>query len=238
MTRIVVMSDTHSLHSEFKVPEGDIFIHAGDFCGISRPGDIIKFNAWLGTLPHKFKLVIAGNHDCLFEDDFKEATRYLTNCTYLQDDLLVAPEGFTVYGSPWQPEFNNWAFNLPRGRQLRDKWQKIPTGTQILITHGPPQGILDYYDGSHLGCEELAKAVQRVSPYLHIFGHIHEGYGVERVGNTLFVNASNLTGEYEPINSPIVIDMDSYGRTRLIRGGTEVPVLQRSWEEVKRQEAN
>lgn len=70
--RIVCMSDTHALtkHLKFSVPEGDIFIHAGDFSACGSLNEIIEFNEWLGELPHKHKLVIAGNHELTFDPSF------------------------------------------------------------------------------------------------------------------------------------------------------------------------
>jgi len=90
----------------------------------------------------------------------------------------VIIEGVKFYGSPWQPRFFDWAFNLDRGEEIKKKWDLIPMDTDVLITHGPPYGILDLtHEGEKVGCEELMKAVLRVQPKIHIFGHIHEAYG-------------------------------------------------------------
>lgn len=108
------------------------------------------------------------------------------NYTYLEDNecklnhpVTQAETALSVYGSPWQPEFYNWAYNLPRGAALREKWEMIPTHTDVLITHGPPHGILDRAsDGFLCGCQDMLEIVRtRVKPRLHVFGHIHEGYG-------------------------------------------------------------
>ena len=121
-------------------------------------------------------------------------------------------DGLEVWGSPWQPWFHDWAFNLERGAALAEKWAMIPDSTDLLITHGPPHGILDAcFDGRRVGCEELTRAVERVRPKLHVFGHIHEAYGVVDDGTTLFVNASNCNLRYRPANAPIVVDWGDDG---------------------------
>ena len=113
-----------------------------------------------------------------------------------------------MWGSPWQPWFYDWAFNLQRGPEIRAKWDRIPAGVDVLVTHGPPAGILDrVVDGRSVGCADLLDAVRRVRPLLHVFGHIHEAYGeVERDG-TRFVNASTCTVRYAPVNAPVVVDL-------------------------------
>jgi Icc-related predicted phosphoesterase len=206
-SRIVAISDTHHLHRTLHIPDGDVLVHAGDLTRRGELADVRDFNAWLGTLPHEHKLVVAGNHDFCFEDDPAAAEPLLTNCTYLLDKAITL-RGLTFYGSPWQPWFYNWAFNLPRGPEIRAKWDLIPAGIDVLITHGPPIGFRDKtYTGEHVGCADLLAAVRRVRPKMHIFGHIHEGYGRSPTEHTEFINASSCSLSYEPINSPIVIDL-------------------------------
>lgn len=114
----------------------------------------------------------------------------------------------TVSSSPWQPEFCNWAFNLPRGELLQAKWRSIPTDTDVLVTHTPPFGRGDRVGSTHVGCEALAReVVDRVRPQLHVFGHVHEGYGSSSNGTTVFVNASSCTHEYEAVNAPVVLTL-------------------------------
>lgn len=251
--RIVCMSDTHSLtpHLKFDVPPGDIFIHAGDFTRCGRLKEVKEFNNWLGKLPHKYKIVIAGNHELSFDSSFthpfettelsadNERTRHtgvslidkipdlgiprdnlseavqtfnikeqLTNCIYLEDKM-VEIYGLKIYGSPWQPEFCNWAFNVPRGVQCLNKWDLIPDAVDVLITHTPPVGHGDLCcSGVRAGCVELLTTVQkRVKPKYHIFGHIHEGYGVTSDGKIIFINASTCDISYIPNNHPVVFDI-------------------------------
>ncbi len=209
MIRIVCVSDTHNQQGQFVVPPGDILIHAGDLTGWGTLPEIAAVNEWLGRLPHKDKIVIAGNHDFLFEREGALARSLITNASYLQDSM-VELQGLRFWGSPWQPWFYDWAFNLPRGEALREKWEMIPEGIDVLVTHGPPRSILDLTSGGeHVGCEDLRDTVGRMSapPQLHVFGHIHEAYGIHRTHRTVFVNASICDLAYRPTNKPVVIDL-------------------------------
>ena len=137
--------------------------------------------------PHQFRS--AGFDALQYSEKSQEAVRSSVSPSfkYLQDNstIIVPPvgapaasSGIEVYGAPWQPEFNNWAFNLPPGPELKAKWDMIPDTTDVLITHGPPYMVLDrLLEGDLTGCQQLRDAVARVKPRLHIFGHIHEGYG-------------------------------------------------------------
>jgi hypothetical protein len=156
---------------------------------------------------------IAGNHELSF--DYKstwvvDAIKSLpTNVHYLEDSEIIIDD-IKFYGSPWQPEFFDWAFNLPRGKKLEEKWEMIPNDTDVLITHGPPMYILDYTlrDMINVGCLALYNKVIQIKPKLHVFGHIHEGYGIKEQDGTMFVNASSATAQYELINKPIEIKYD------------------------------
>ena len=138
--------------------------------------------------------------------------------TYLEDESETVIGGYKIYGSPWQPEFFNWAFNLRRGEDCAKMWEKIPNDTDILITHGPPVGHGDKCKSGHYaGCVDLlARITDHVNPLFHVFGHIHEGYGATTNGSTVFVNASTCTFAYQPTNPPLVFDLpakDSPGLT-------------------------
>lgn len=212
MPRIVCISDTHNCHEQIRVPDGDILIHAGDATMRGTLAEVEEFLPWFSSLPHKYKIFVAGNHDWLYELDNKIA-RILTanfNIKYLQDSA-VEIENLKFYGSPWQPRFFDWAFNLNRGTELAEKWKMIPADTDVLITHGPPHGILDEvprrFFVENTGCEELRKTVEIIKPKLHVFGHIHCGYGVTELFGTKFVNAANCNEEYQPTQLPIVINL-------------------------------
>ena len=206
---IVVISDTHGFHDSVEVPMGDILVHAGDLTRHGTMEDVEAFSRYLGTLPHEVKIVIAGNHDFCFERDRKACVAKLTNAIYLQDEAVTV-HGIRFYGSPWQPWFFDWAFNLQRGPEIRAKWDLIPENTDVLITHGPPFGIGDRItQGEHVGCKDLLDVVEEVKPKLHIFGHIHEGYGLRSNRHTDFINASICDSLYQPLNRPIVYRYDA-----------------------------
>lgn len=207
MPTFVCVSDTHGRHRDLPVPAGDVFLFAGDLSNHCDPEDLDDFNDWLGTLPHPHKLVICGNHDFHFETHPADARRRITNAVYLQDEAAEVL-GLKVWGSPWQPRFFDWAFNLDRGPDLAARWALIPDNTDILITHGPPAGILDRtFRGTDTGCANLLERVRTVKPKLHLFGHIHEAAGVFETPDTLFVNASIGTDRFAG-GRPVVVTWD------------------------------
>ena len=204
--RVVCISDTHGLHRQLAIPDGDLLVCTGDFTRRGRRAEIVDFDAWLATLPHRHKVIIAGNHDFLFEQD-PAARSLIQHGTYLQDESCEK-DGVRIYGSPWQPRFFDWAFNLDRGEPLRKVWAQIPSGVDIVLTHGPPHGVLDTtVRGLRVGCEELTLAMRRVRPKLHVFGHIHESYGQQVLDGTHYVNASTCNLNYSPIHPAVVIDL-------------------------------
>lgn len=203
--RLCLISDTHGQHRSMHIPEADVLVHAGDISMRGEPEVIRDFGDWIHGLPHKYKVVIAGNHDFLFEQDKDRAIALLgadDDVIYLEDSWCQI-DGFKFYGSPVQPEFCNWAFNRKRGAEINEYWKKIPKDTDVLITHGPPFGILDRAtpNGPKLGCEDLARRCNELTVPLHVFGHIHGGYGKEEQGvlgsyTRLSVNASMLDEQY------------------------------------------
>uniref|UniRef100_A0A6B2LFP3 Calcineurin-like phosphoesterase domain-containing protein n=1 Tax=Arcella intermedia TaxID=1963864 RepID=A0A6B2LFP3_9EUKA len=198
-------------------------IHGGDFTYTGKPPAVEKFNDWLGRLPHKHKVVIAGNHDVTFHAEYYH-TKYrryhdqrfpsqktknsLTNCIYLEDGEVTV-EGVRIYGSPWQPEFCDWAFNLSGSEALKEKWDLIPTGIDILVTHGPPFGFggICLPRREDAGCYELLQAIKRTRPIIHVAGHIHEGYGAASDNGVAYVNASSVNQKYALTNRAVVIDI-------------------------------
>lgn len=211
--KLVLISDTHG--HKISLPEGDVLIHAGDLTMNGSLHELEKSADWLNTVVDDYKVVyvIAGNHDFCFEDLRNVEAQSLMNeagVIYLQDGYDVF-EGKIFYGSPWQPWFYDWAFNLKRGEEIKKKWDLIPEKVDVLITHGPPYGILDEtdwkYGREHVGCEELGKKVFKVHPLVHVFGHIHGGYGVKSREGINFVNASTCNEAYKPVNEPIVLEI-------------------------------
>lgn len=220
--RIVLMSDTH-LDQDFDVPEGDLLLHSGDLTHTGTLEEAHAVGEFLRRLPHRHKVVIAGNHDRCFEEQPLEARAALAGSTYLLDQV-VDIEGLRIYGSPWQPWHNSMAFNRHRGAEIRSVWSRIPSGIDILMTHGPAMGQCDLTSrGVRAGCEELAARIRQVKPLLHVCGHIHEARGVSRDHGTLFVNASITAGRGLVPNRPIVVDWNPVTRDLHVVNG--VPTL-------------
>ena len=233
--KITVISDLHTRHGLIPMedlPGGDLLICAGDIMNSGyNKNDILDFCTWFNSLDqYEDKVFIAGNHDRMFENH-PEAVEELTNIfldiDYLQDEELViygdGPNGdrpednIRIYGSPWQPEFYNWAFNLPKnGIELAAKWEAIPDNTDILITHGPAYDTLDTVVGrfwDNLGCNLLAERIAVIKPKIHVCGHIHSGYGYEFKDGTHFFNASILDEQYEYTQKPMTFDWDKESNT-------------------------
>jgi Icc-related predicted phosphoesterase len=234
-TRITVISDTHTKHGLIPMedlPGGDLLLHAGDIMNSGyNKNDIHDFCTWFHSLDqYQDKVFIAGNHDRMFENHPLEANTIVNHygsVIYLQDDDFViygdGPNGdmpennIRIYGSPWQPEFYSWAFNLPKnGIEIAGKWEAIPSNTDILITHGPAFGTLDTVKGrewDNLGCELLAQRIEVIKPKIHICGHIHSGYGYQFKNGTHFFNAAVLDERYEYTQKPMTFDWDKETNT-------------------------
>jgi predicted phosphohydrolase len=213
--RIVAVADTHLRHGELVIPDGDVLIHAGDLCERGGLDEVRATARWLAALPHAHKVVIAGNHDWAFVHDPAAARALFDGMTYLEDEEVTVG-GLRCYGSPWQPYFCNWAFNLRRGEALAAVWAKIPVGLDVLITHGPPAGFGDLTWSERVGCEDLRRRVAAVKPRLHLFGHIHEDGGLWRDGETVF---ANVTTAYRA-RGATVIDVDAAGVTAVVVPGS------------------
>ncbi|VDK79440.1 unnamed protein product [Litomosoides sigmodontis] len=235
--RFVCMACFHqSFPDPQRVPLGDILIVAGDFTLCGRPDEIELFSKYLKQLPHTLKVVIAGNHEYTFDDRFmkangskfgekklavkqtlsneftlqemKNAKAKLENVIYLEDSSTEI-FGIRIYGTPWIPQYDDMAFNLPRGQAILDKWNDIPVGVDVLITHTPPLGHGDMLPtGLRVGCVELLNSVvKRIRPKYHVFGHIHSGYGCTTDGYTKFVNCSLVDDRFQLANNPIIFDI-------------------------------
>lgn len=190
--RIVAVADTHTFEQDLGViPDGDVFIHAGD---LNRAGTLEELSgvaAWLRSLPHRHKIVIAGNHDWCFVRQPREAIAMLGDGIVYLEDAAHEIDGVRFWGSPWQPAYNDWAYNLHRGAPLAEKWALIPDDTDVLITHGPPRGVGDGTDNPvRQGCADLMAAARRVQPVLHVFGHIHQDGGLWQRDGVWFANVT------------------------------------------------
>lgn len=207
--QIVAVSDTHGKHRDLKIPDGDVLIHAGDVTRGGTKEQVVDFLEWFAVQRHTHKIFVAGNHDFFFEqaDSVMISSVIPDGIVYLNDSSIEI-NGVKFWGSPITPWFNNWAFNRNRGSEIKKHWELIPNDTDVLITHGPPFGILDEtVYGKRTGCEELLLRVYYVKPKFHIFGHIHEDHGSFTKGETSFVNASVLDDWYEMKNEPVILDL-------------------------------
>jgi Icc-related predicted phosphoesterase len=209
--RVITISDTHERHEEIVLPAGDVLICAGDVTANGRLPSLERFARWMNGQPHAHKILIAGNHDFCFEEKPALARQVMRehapSVHYLQDSG-VEIEGLRVWGSPWQPRFYDWAFNLDRGAPLAEKWALIPDDTDILVTHGPPFGVLDLTPaGMRVGCEALAERLEALRVRLHVFGHIHHSHGVIERGSRMSVNACSCDESYRAVQTPIVVDL-------------------------------
>lgn len=224
--KLTFISDTHNKHKLLTgdLPGGDILIHSGDISSMGYKHEIESFLTWFDKIDnYDTKVFIAGNHDWGFQTKPDQCRGLLTGyktVDYLEDEELVLyldgpngdkpEENIRIYGTPWQPEFYNWAFNLPKnGPGLQSKWNMIPENTDILITHGPAYGFLDDVEGrrgQHLGCELLAERIKEIKPKIHLCGHIHTGQGHYFDGHTHYFNASVLNEQYIYTQSPWNVD--------------------------------
>ncbi len=208
--KIVCISDTHNYHSKITIPKCDILIHAGDSTGRGSISEVSSFLFWFSQQPAKHKVMISGNHDWLFETDqnlAKSMVAQYHNMSLLENSLIEIM-GLKIYGSPVTPRFFDWAFNAD-DEVLYDTWSKIPEDIDLLVTHGPPYGVLDITaEGDAVGCKILANEVMyRVKPKYHIFGHIHEGYGQQKIEGVTYVNASSCNRRYQPVNKPVMLEI-------------------------------
>lgn len=201
----VAISDTHGKRPE--VPSADVLFHCGDISGIGSIREICAFNAWMETLPHKYKIFIAGNHDELFQSSPSLAKSLLTapGLIYLQDEEIEI-EGRRIYGTPWSPKYGDWSFmkdSMSEGMiALRNQ---IPQGLDVLLSHSPPKGFLSFNaQGEDCGCTSLLYAIERVRPKVLLCGHIHEGYGKVEYNGVRIINCASLDEHYNPVNKPVV----------------------------------
>jgi len=204
--RLVSVADTHTFEADLgELPAGDVFIHVGD---LTRGGELEEMRtvaAWINEQPHRHKIIVPGNHDWCFLRERRDVERLLPDVHVLVDER-VSIDGVRFWGSPWQPEFHNWAYNLPRGEALARKWALIPPDTDVLLTHGPPAGYGDTISiSTRSGCADLLDAVRQIRPRLHLFGHIHQDGGLWTEDDLTFANVTT----WECERDATVIDIDA-----------------------------
>lgn len=222
--KVVCISDTHNRHRELDMPEGDILVHAGDFTHSGSKAEVQDFLDWLDDLEvvYDYILVVPGNHDrCLVSKSQSNVDWFWEHAgaTLLIDQSdREGTNGHNIYGSPYTPVWGKEPAFMKKRVRLNKTWAKIPASTDLLITHGPPKGILDTVErGETVGCKSLYNHVLRVKPKLHIFGHVHDNYkgrpcrclnnGVFEHEGIKFINASIVRHGSERINQPIVVEI-------------------------------
>ena len=208
--KVVCISDTHELHRELKLPFADLLIHAGDFTFFGRgTRAIVDFNTWLGEQPHPNKIVVPGNHEYILESN-PELAGLITNATLLVNESVMVG-GVKIWGSPLTQHYGG-AFGRSNAPDRLRIYNTIPLDTDILVTHGPPYGVLDNSPAEYPGPSgdlELRRAVIRVRPKLHVFGHVHAAYGVRPTRHTVFVNASLFGPDGSLDKRPILLDLST-----------------------------
>ena len=211
--RLVCISDTHGDHELVTLPEGDVLIHAGDISAHGTADDTRKFIEWFSRQAFKHHIFIAGNHDAYCESDPQQTQQWSKDAgvTWLNDSGCVI-EDTSFWGSPITPRFLHWSFMRDPGEDIEKHWKMIPEDTKVLITHGPPKGILDEVNRStseveSTGSRSLLAHIRQHPPQLHIFGHIHECYGLHREHGVDFHNVSTMNQGYKIQNAPVVIDI-------------------------------
>lgn len=215
--KMTFISDTHGKHEHLTskaynnlLGNGDVLVHAGDVSMMGKSHEIKNFLDWFSNTDFTHKIFIAGNHDWGFVKETEIGEEYKEKGVIYLFDSSVVIDGIKFYGSPWQPEFFDWAFNLPRGEKLAEKWDMIPDDTDVLITHGPAFGMLDWVmSGQRVGCEDLFERIMKIKPKIHVCGHIHCAYGQKSFNDVEFLNASVLGERYTHENKPISFIFDN-----------------------------
>lgn len=245
--KITHISDTHNKHNQIKwdfdISNADMIIHSGDLTNIGEKHEMEQFFGWYSSLPIKYKIVIAGNHDKSFDPKYwpkgyvlsndhnkvnhkahkwsKEIISEFNSSTgnYYLENTGCEIEGINFWGSPITPWFHGdyWAFNEHRGFKINEIWNKIPINTDVLITHGPPMGYGDYVYQTQIyaGCEQLREKIKEIKPLLHCFGHIHHGNRISYDNSTLYSNGS-LCNDYNEIAfKPNIFELDKNSEEKL-----------------------
>ena len=196
--KILHLSDTHSCHHRLRdLPEADMVVHSGDFCMVGSEQEAIDFLNWFCDLPYRHKIFISGNHDeCLYGAKIEGLD---ANVHYLCNSW-IGIEGVKFYGVPM------FLYDSLTDRQSRN-YAEIPLDTEVLITHSPAYGILDFNDGIHYGSEELLSRIKEICPRLHLFGHIHKQHGITSIRTTIFSNGAIMNEDCSILNHPNIIEL-------------------------------
>lgn len=202
--KIIAVSDMHGRLPT--IPECDLLLIAGDICSHGSTHSQLfwlrkEFRIWLDQVPAKEIVAVAGNHDWVFQKQPGQIPKFRWH--YLLDRSIEL-NGLVIHGSPWQPIFYDWAFNLSE-EELAEKFALIPDNADIVVTHGPPLGFRDETpSGLHVGSSALRRRIDQVQPALHVFGHIHHSHGTVKThdSSTLFANVSVVDEDYAMVHNP------------------------------------
>lgn len=225
---IAAFSDTHNKHRMVTLPTCDIAIFSGDLTSRGYKNEVQAFLSWYTRQSQATtKVWVPGNHDICFDPAYNEESKaeewlqevldyYKVNHEDSNIHLLINSSvelfGLKIWGSPITPWFHGdrWAFNRQRGSDIKSEWDKIPMDTDIIVTHGPPYMKWDYvhHDDIYVGCIDLEVKVKKVKPKLHIFGHIHQNWGIVEENDTIFCNAAVLNHNYFLTNQPHLIKLE------------------------------
>lgn len=212
--KLVCISDTHGDHEQVVLPAGDVLIHAGDLTGHGTEQETLAFMQWFGLQDFEHKLCVAGNHDTFMESEPDLAAEFARhNGVYLLNDSGCHIGGLNFWGSPITPRFHDWSFMRDPGAAIEAHWRLIPENTDVLITHGPPHGILDQverddFQFEHTGCPSLLERIHEVAPLLHLFGHIHEARGRVDADNLSYINVATMNKGYCIAHEPVRIELN------------------------------
>lgn len=207
--KVYAVSDLHGTLPE--IPECDLLILGGDYNPYNRlthqaayMNDV--FRPWLDQVPAKEIVAIAGNHDFIFQQNRPDLLPEL-RWHYLQDSGIELL-GLKIWGTPWTPTFYKWAF-MKDDQDLVECFAYMPQDLDILISHGPPRGILDKNRGGYsCGSQSLLNAILDNRPKHTVFGHIHEAYGHFNLDGQKFYNVSQLDDTYRLRRGPTLIEVD------------------------------
>lgn len=195
-----LISDTHCDTINLEMPKADLLVHCGDALNWGTDTEFERFADWFNYLNYKHKIYVPGNHDFITQEDLQFCKRLLNASILIDKEIVI--EGKRIYGSPYTPKYYDWAWMKPDGH-LQAHWDNIPKELDLLITHGPPYGILDSnHRGDLCGSQTLMKSVFDKRPKVHAFGHIHESYGKYVLDTTTFINCAVARS-----NEPMVIEL-------------------------------
>ena len=215
--KIAMISDAHTYWDTITVPECDLLISAGDYSNRGEPQSIVRFHEWMSRQPARHKISVQGNHEVRVQMAYelmRRAVQGIDPDIHFVEEGLIAIEDVRIWCSAFTPRFFDWAYLEDRGPSIAKHWERIPDDVDVLVTHGPPHGILDTVKEGwpdHLGCVDLMYRVKQLKNLkLHVFGHIHGGSGERLVDGVQFVNAAVCNERYAPVNPVRVFDLEDF----------------------------